>query len=127
MSTIAPTQAVLKIVYRVKGDWRANTMVVDDRIFYSRRRFLLTAASLAGSAVLVACGGNNAAPTSGANTNCGPLKQLIAKDNDQIKLLQQQKANTTNQAKIAQINSEIAGLRQKIANLQQQGKQLGCP
>ena len=103
-------------------------MVVGDKRLYSHRRFLLTTAALAVSAVFVACGGGgNAIPTSGANQNCKPIQQMIAKDNSQIKLLQQQKANTTNQAKIAQINTQVAGLRQSIANLQQQGKQLGCP
>jgi peptidoglycan hydrolase CwlO-like protein len=101
-------------------------MVVGDKQLYSRRHFLLTAAAMTGSAVLAACG-TSAAPTSGANTNCGSIQQMIARDNSQIQSLQQQKANTTNPAKITQINMEIARLRQSIANLQQQAKQLKCP
>ena len=102
-------------------------MVIGDKTFYSRRHFLLAAAAVAGSAVLVACGGGTAIPTSGANPGCKAISKMIATDNFQIQALQKQKANTSDPAKKMQIDTQIAGKRQDIASLQQQAKQLGCP
>ncbi len=102
-------------------------MVIGDRTFYSRRQFLLGVAAVAGSAVLVACGGAPAIPTSGTNQSCNPIHKMIATDNSQIQALQKQKANTSNPATKAQIDTQIAGIRQDIASLQQQAKQVGCP
>ncbi len=101
-------------------------MVIGDRTFYSRRQFLLGVAAVAGSTFLAACGAP-AIPTSGANQNCNPIHKMIATDNSQIQALQRQKANTSNPATKAQIDTQIAGIRQDIASLQQQAKQVGCP
>ena len=101
-------------------------MVIGDKTFYSRRQFLTIAAAVAGSAVLVACGGG-AIPTSGANPGCKPIYKMIATDNSQIQALQGQEANTSDPAKKMQVDTQIAGKRQDIASLQQQAKQLGCP
>jgi ABC-type glycerol-3-phosphate transport system substrate-binding protein len=102
-------------------------MVIGDKTFYSRRQFLTGAAAVAGSAILAACGGGTAIPTSGANPGCKPIRKMIATNNSQIQNLQRQKANTSDPAKKAQIDTQIAGIRQDIASLQQQAKQLGCP
>ena len=102
-------------------------MVIGDKTFYSRRQFLTGAAAVAGSAIFAACGGGTAIPTSGANQGCKPISTMIATDNSQIQALQKQKANTSDPAKKAQIDTQIAGKRQDIASLQQQAKQLGCP
>jgi hypothetical protein len=102
-------------------------MVIGDKTFYSRRHFLLAAVALAGSAILAACGGGTAIPTSGANPGCKPISKMVATDNSQIQALQSQKANTGDPAKKMQIDTQIAGKRQDIASLQQQAKQLGCP
>ncbi len=94
---------------------------------YSRRRFLVGVAAVAGSAVLAACGGASTIPTSGANANCDPIRKSIANDNAQIQTLQRQKATTSNNAKKAQIDTQIGGIRQDIASRQQLAKQQGCP
>jgi hypothetical protein len=101
-------------------------MVIGDKTFYSRRQFLTGVAAFAGSTILAACGAS-AVPTSGANQGCKPISKMIATDNSQIQALQQQKANTSDPAKKAQIDRQIAGKRTDIATLQQQAKQLGCP
>ena len=92
-----------------------------DKMVLTRRLFLLATAATVGSYALTACGGRGASP------NCDTIGQNITYDNNQIQALQQQKAGTTNQATIGQINTQIARLQQDISSLQQQAKQTQCP
>jgi hypothetical protein len=63
----------------------------------------------------------------GGDPTCNVINTCIANDNLQIQTLQAQEASTTNSARIAQINQQIAGLRQDIASLQQQRREHHCP
>ena len=92
-----------------------------DKMVLTRRLFLLATAATVGSYALTACG------SSGGSPNCDTIGQNITHDNNQIQALQQQRAGTTNQATIGQINTQIARLQQDISSLQQQAKQTQCP
>jgi TolA-binding protein len=63
----------------------------------------------------------------GGDPTCNVINTCIANDNLQIQTLQAQKASTTNRARIAQINQQIAGLQQDITSLQQQRREHHCP
>jgi hypothetical protein len=63
----------------------------------------------------------------GGDPTCDVINTCIANDKLQIQTLQVQEANTGNQAAIAQMNQQIAGLKQAIASLQQQAQQHHCP
>ncbi len=96
-----------------------------DKMVLTRRLFLLATAATVGSYALTACGSGGGG--TGNSPNCDTIGQNITHDNNQIQALQQQRAGTTNQATIGQINTQIAGLQQDISSLQQQAKQTQCP
>jgi hypothetical protein len=63
----------------------------------------------------------------GGDPTCDLIQKSIVNDALQIQTLQRQEASTNNQAAIAQMNRQIAALRQDIASLQQQARAHHCP
>jgi hypothetical protein len=75
------------------------------------------------------CVANSTPPPSfgGGDQTCSRIQVCIGNDNLQIQALQAQEARTSNQAAIAQMNRQIAAVRQDIASLQQQARAHQCP
>ncbi|HZU04087.1 MAG TPA: hypothetical protein VFA10_30775 [Ktedonobacteraceae bacterium] len=67
----------------------------------------------------------------GQNPSCDQIEKRIASDALQIQFLiqflQQQEASTNNPATIAQLNTQITGLEQDQATLEQLAQSLACP
>jgi hypothetical protein len=63
----------------------------------------------------------------GQNPSCDQIEKHIASDALQIQFLQQQEASTNNAATIAQLNTQITGLEQDQAALEQLAQSLACP
>ncbi|HZU03560.1 MAG TPA: hypothetical protein VFA10_28095 [Ktedonobacteraceae bacterium] len=65
------------------------------------------------------------APSAGG-PGCPDIQMSLTNDNFQMQALQMQAASTTNNAMIAQINQQIAGLQKNIASLRQQARDRNC-
>lgn len=63
----------------------------------------------------------------GQDPSCDQIEKRIASDMLQIQRLQQQEASTNNTATIAQINTQVTGLEQDQAALEQLAQALACP
>ena len=63
----------------------------------------------------------------GQDPSCDQIEKRIASDTLQIQRLQQQEASTNNSATIAQINTQVTGLEQDQAALEQVAQALACP
>jgi len=63
----------------------------------------------------------------GANRNCAEVQQSINNALGQLRNLERQKAQTTNNARRAQIEQQINRLLQELATFQQEAQDLNCP
>ncbi len=63
----------------------------------------------------------------GQDPLCDQIEERITSDALRIQLLQQQETSTNNPATIAQINTQITGLEQDRATLEQLAQSLACP
>lgn len=63
----------------------------------------------------------------GQDPLCDQIEERITSDALRIQLLQQQETSTNNPATIAQINTQITGLEQDQAALEQMAQTLACP
>ncbi len=63
----------------------------------------------------------------GQDPSCDQIEKRIASDTLMIQRLQQQEASTNNSTIIAQINTQITGLEQDQAALEQLAQTLACP
>ncbi len=58
---------------------------------------------------------------------CRPIQRSIQNKKSQIQVLEGLKADTSNRAKIDQIDRQIRGIEQGIASLQRLARFLRCP
>jgi TolA-binding protein len=63
----------------------------------------------------------------GANRNCAQVQQSINNALGQLRYLERQRTQTTNSARLAQIQQQINRLLQEIATFQQEAQDLNCP